>query len=37
LDGHTIVVMFRDLAVPPFGEPWVDRFRADELVLVRLM
>jgi hypothetical protein len=34
LGAHCVVVVFVALHVPPFGEMWVDSFRADELVLV---
>lgn len=29
-----VIVVFRDLHVPPFGSCWVDTFRPDELVVV---
>jgi hypothetical protein len=31
---HCHVVVFPTLTVPPFGSPWVDSFKADELVVV---
>jgi hypothetical protein len=29
---HHVIVVFRDLHVPPFGSLWLDVFRPDELV-----
>jgi hypothetical protein len=31
---HSVVVVFRSIACPPFGSPWVDVFTPDELVPV---
>lgn len=34
LGDHEVVVRFPTIVCPPFGEPWVDSFTADELVAV---
>jgi hypothetical protein len=31
---HCVIVMFRGIACPPFGAPWVDAFTLGELMLV---
>jgi hypothetical protein len=31
---HCVIVVFRGIACPPFGAPWVDTFTPDELVSV---
>jgi hypothetical protein len=31
---HCVIVVFRGIACPPFGAPWVDAFTPDELMAV---